>query len=492
MRINKRLKGFALGATFTLTATGSMANVSEDKDVQAGIALADAWLQTQLEYDGVPGASFAIVSDQEVIWSKGFGYANLADKVPATPETKYSICSVSKLFTSIGVMQLRDEGKLSIDEPLKEILPWFEIPDHSDSEEAVNLRNILSHVAGLPREAITPYWTEVNFPSRQTLQEGVANQEPLYRPYQHFQYSNLGMSLAGEAIEAASGEPYAAYIQSRILNPLGMRNTSTDLPVSEYGGNFSAGYMLRDSSGVRKAVGQYTTNGIAPAAGFASSVNDLAKFASWQFRLLEKGGTEILKSTTLREMQRIHWKDPDGKGATWGLGFAFSDIDGKSFIGHNGYCPGYRTVFLTRPKDKLAVIGMVNVNDVNPSTLAKGVISLVSPAISAAQKKQENDKDTSVIESPDAQLLTMYTGIYGLSDWPVRLAIAETSKGLKGISLFAENPNRRPLMLKHEEDNVFRVLSKEGDNLYTVHFDMDDNGRAVRFWQHGQYWDRTQ
>ena len=152
-----------------LIATVSAAQVAQDTDVKAGIYLAEQWLETQLSYDGVPGASVAVVHDQELVWSRGFGYARLKGKVEATADTRYSICSVSKLFTGIGVMQLRDAGKLSLDQPIQEILPWYALPEHEKQEEPVTLRAILSHVAGLPREVVTPYWTEVDFPNRGTM-----------------------------------------------------------------------------------------------------------------------------------------------------------------------------------------------------------------------------------------------------------------------------------------------------------------------------------
>ena len=113
---------------FTTVGITSASAIKDDVDVQAAIKLADAWLENRLDYDNVPGASIAVVKDQEVVWSKGFGYARLKGNVKATADTTYSICSVSKLFTSIGAMQLRDQGKLSLDAPLSELFDRSKIP----------------------------------------------------------------------------------------------------------------------------------------------------------------------------------------------------------------------------------------------------------------------------------------------------------------------------------------------------------------------------
>lgn len=490
----KSLSRCLLAGIFTAvySVSASSDHLADDQDVQAGIFLANAWLENRLNYDRVPGASIAVVADQETVWSQGFGYARLRGKVPATEDTRYSICSVSKLFTSLGVMQLRDAGKLDLDAPLDDVLPWYDLPPHADAEEPVTLRNILSHVAGLPREAVTPYWVEEDFPARGTIQDGVGDQQALYRPYERFQYSNLGMSLAGEAIAAASGEDYHDYVRDNILAPLGMDETTSELPVDDYGKSFAAGYRLPGKNGKRPEVGKYTLNGIAPAAGFASSAKDLALFAKWQFRLRENGGEEVVKATTLREMQRLQWAEPDMDGANWGLGFALSKVGKDIWVGHGGYCPGYRTSFLVRPQDKVAVIMMVNVNDVAPGSLVRQVVALMGPGIKAAAKSGDEGADEGNSEAEDAMDFSAYQGVYGREQMPINYALAATSKGLTGISLYSDKPADYKLKLRHEEGHVFRVYSKKDEPLHTVRFEVDDEGRATRMWMHGQYSDRLE
>src|SRR5947209_14572221 len=138
--------------------------------VASGIALLEAWIESQMAYRGVPGLALGIVSDQALVWARGFGRADRATKRPAAPETIYRIASISKLFTSVAIMQLRDAGKLGLDDPLERHLPGFDLRGRAAGAPPVTLRHILTHTAGLPREAPYPYWTDFDFPTRERIE----------------------------------------------------------------------------------------------------------------------------------------------------------------------------------------------------------------------------------------------------------------------------------------------------------------------------------
>ncbi|MEE8583796.1 MAG: serine hydrolase domain-containing protein [Acidobacteriota bacterium] len=302
----------------------------QDPHVVEAIGLLEAWVEAELAYQRLPGLSMAVVYDQDVIWSKAFGYADLEGKRPATTETIYSICSISKLFTSIGVMQLRDEGKLRLDDSLSDHIPWLEIQHKHSEAGPATVEAILTHSSGLPRESAHSYWSgpDFLFPSRQEIIQGLTSQSTLYPASTFYQYSNLGMTLAGELIIQLSGLSYQDYARQKILAPLGLHSTTPEIPVQEQGKRLAVGYGVLDRQGKRQKMPIFQARGIAPAAGYASTVEDLARFASWQFRLLEKGGQEVLKANTLREMQRVHWVDPDWS-AHRGLGFGVWRDEGK-------------------------------------------------------------------------------------------------------------------------------------------------------------------
>src|SRR5215813_13132021 len=341
-----------LGALLAVSSSASAQSIDQNPRVKQALKLMQVWVDAQRDYQQIPGLSAAVVYDQQVIWSGGFGFADLARKTPATPSTIYSICSISKLFTSIGVMQLRDAGKLRIDDPVAQHIPWFKIKRADPLGPEITVEGLLTHSSGLPRESDYPYWSgpEFNFPTRDQVKERIASQETLYPAETYFQYSNLGLTLAGELITSVSGEDYAAYVSKHILGPLGLKSTTPEIPEKERSGRLATGYSALRRDGTRVPVAFFMARGIAPAAGYASTAEDLARFASWQFRLVAKGGTEVVKATTLAEMYRVHWAEPDYE-ILWGLGFRIVRHGEKSFVGHDGSCPGFRSSLLLLPKE---------------------------------------------------------------------------------------------------------------------------------------------
>jgi CubicO group peptidase (beta-lactamase class C family) len=425
--------------------------------------------------------SAGIVYDQELIWSRGFGFADVDKKIPASPDTIYSICSISKLFTSIGIMQLRDEGKLRLDDPIEKHLSWFNIKDKYPDAPPVTIEGILTHSSGLPREADYPYWSgpEFNFPTREQIIEALAHQEELYPARTYYQYSNLGMALLGEVVAAVSGKPYDRYVQENILGPLGLKDTTPEIPEGQRGKKLATGYSVRLRDGSRKAIPFYLVNGMAPAAGFASTVEDLARFASWQFRLLEKGGWEVLAANTLKEMQRVHWLDPDWSSPR-GLGFSLSRRNDQTYVGHGGNCPGYRTQLYLRPKDKIAVVVMANAHDVSPSAYAYELFDLTAPAILDAVKNPGKAK----IPDPD---LEKYVGRYEL---PIgRETMVVIWEG-DLATLYIPTDNPHPSKLKRVGGHTFRHIRSDGELGAEVTFETGPDGKVTRMIYHSQHYNR--
>ncbi|HYE48775.1 MAG TPA: serine hydrolase domain-containing protein, partial [Azospirillaceae bacterium] len=325
------------------------------------LRVVDGWLASVRDYERIPALSAGVVVGDELVWAKGYGTLDAAGKVPATPKTIYSICSISKLFTSIALMQQWEAGKVRLDEPVATYLPWATLKPGTGDSGPVTLRGALTHSAGLPRESDFPYWTDPKnpFPTREELRARMAQQAPLYPASRYFQYSNLGITLVGETVEAASGEPYARYVQARILDPLGMKDTRTVLPKDLLGKQLAVGWGARKRDGSRDLLPPFDTRGIAPAAGFTSNVEDLGRFAAWQFRLLRTEKPEVLKASTLREMQRVQFMDPDWQ-TSWGLGFSIGRVGTQTYVGHGGSCPGYETIVRLHVPTETAVIVLEN------------------------------------------------------------------------------------------------------------------------------------
>ncbi len=443
-------------------------------EVKGALAAIDAWIEGVRTYDKVPGISVGIVHDQDLIWSNGYGYSNPEEKRPADADTLYSICSISKLFTSIGIMQLRDAGKLRLRDSVDEHLDWFDIRQAHDGSGPITIESLLTHSSGLPSESDFPSWNgpDFPFPTREQMIERLTAQETLY-PAQHYShYSNLAFSLAGEIIQERSGQHYEEYIKERILDPLGLSNTRTYYPEDMRGDELAIGYSGIDRSGTREPVEPFFTRGITAAAGFTSSVNDLARFASWQFRLLENGGEEVLNANTLREMHRVHWVDPDWE-TTWGIGFSVRRSGDITVIGHGGSCPGYKTSFSMFPKHKVAAVVLTNATAGPSGRIIVNVSRTIRPALKEAKTPPED-------EMPD---FSMYEGNYEIRPWGGETAIRQWGDQLVRIRIPSDDLSEAMIKLEHESGHTFVRLTDDDKPKEPWVFEMGEDGKAERIFR---------
>jgi CubicO group peptidase (beta-lactamase class C family) len=469
----KLLSLILLVSVFALPARGQ----SDAKEpLSDALRYIDAWLEAQQEYDRLPGISVAIVQDQELLWSKAYGSADLKKKIPATTETQFSICSITKLFTSIAIMQLYEQGKLRLDDSLSSLLPERQIRQQFDDSVPITIRGLLTHSAGLPRESDFPYWTgpDFKFPSKEELHEKLKEQQTLFPASTYFQYSNLGMTLLGEVVEKLSGMPYEVYVEENILKPLRLRNTRAGLPRELWGSKLATGYSSVNRQGTREVVPLFDAQSIQAAAGYSSTVEDLAKFAAWQFRLLSNGGKEILHAATLRDMQRVHWVDPDWK-LHWGLGFAVFQQHGKTLTGHWGSCPGYRSLLVMDVNQKLAFIVLINTM-VNPWRYASEMRNII------LKGEKERKKQTVNVD------LESYIGLYNAQPWGSEKKLLTWYGNLAILDLPTNNPLEDMTLLQHVSGDTFRRIRRDESLGEEVVFERDDKtGKVTRMWSHSNY-----
>ena len=434
------------------------------------IQLAEVWLEAQYQYDRLPGISVAIIEKDNLVWSNGFGQA--AEGVATKDETIYSICSISKLFTATGILQLRDAGKLRLDEPISTYLPWFKLVQQYDDSGPITVRSLLTHSSGLPRESNHPYWTgpDFPFPSSEEIIDQLKNQQTLYPASTYFQYSNLGLTLLGEIIKSVSGQDYSGYITEHILNPLSMNDTRTYMPGDLYGLQLAEGKSAMTRAGHRNDVKMFEANGIAAAAGFSSTVLDLAKFAIWQNNVLKgTDQTDVLKSSTLREMQRVHWMDPDWD-TSWGLGYSVYQSNGRTMVGHGGSCPGYRSTLSIDTKARRAVVVMINASGTNPGKYARALHNIW---------EQDHPKDS----LPD---FSDYEGLYSAQPWSSEGYVMQWGKDLISLSLPVDNPTNWT-KLKYMEKDAFRRV-RDNDELGEEYiFERNKEGKIFKYSSHNNF-----
>jgi CubicO group peptidase (beta-lactamase class C family) len=452
-------------------------------DVKGTLAAIDAWLEGVRTYERIPGMSVGIVRGQDLVWSNGYGYSNVESKRPADADTLYSICSISKLFTSIGIMQLRDANKLTLRDSVAEHLDWFDIRQVHDGSGPITIESLLTHSSGLPRESDFPYWDgpDFPFPTRQQMMEKLKSQDTLYPAQHYYQYSNLAFTLAGEIVQERSEQEYQEYIRANILEPLGLTSTRTYYPEEMRGEELAIGYTGMHRSGTRDPVNPFFTRGITAAAGFTSSVNDLAKFASWQFRLLEQGTTEVLSANTLREMHRVHWVDPDWE-TTWGIGFEIERVDDMTIIGHGGGCPGYITNFSMIDKDEIAVVVLTNAGDGPAWHMAENMLNALTAALEDAETPSEETM-------PD---FSIYEGNYEERPWGGEVAIRQWGDQLVVVQIPSDDLEEALTKLKHDSGNTFVRLTDDDEPREPWVFELSDDGNVHRILRHSKYMKRIE
>jgi CubicO group peptidase (beta-lactamase class C family) len=452
------------------------------KDYTEAFNLVEVWLDAQKDFEKLPGITAIVVEDQEVLWSGAFGNANVQENIKTEVSTICSICSISKLFTSVAIMKLYDEGKLRLDDKISDLLPEYDLEQKYPESGPITIRTLLTHSSGLPREAGYPYWTgpDFPFPTTEQIDSKLSEQETLYPASTYFQYSNLALTLLGEIVEEVSGISYDSYVEQNILKPLELNDTRTILPEKLYGNQLAIGYNAINRKGEREKVNLFQANGIKPAAGYSSNVIDLGKFAAWQFRLRDSTLTEILKPSTLKYMQSVHWTNPDWK-LTWGLGFrVYKGPNGSTWVGHGGSCPGYRSALELDLKNKRAFAIMINASGTNPRKYVNGIYEIMS------KMKDKKDIETSG-DKQSKKSLDEYKGYYNEMPWRSEVYISTWEGKLVSISLPSESPGKSMTFFKHIENDIFRRIRDNKELGETLVFERDKDGNIIRFKRHDNY-----
>jgi CubicO group peptidase (beta-lactamase class C family) len=432
------------------------------------VYLLETWIESIIDFDRLPGLSIAIVHDQELVYSNGFGFADVERRIDATPSTVYSICSISKLLTAIALMQLRDAGEVNLDEPVSSYLPWFEPGAASPAAGLLTLRELLRHSSGLPCEPDHTVWSDPDSlsPSREELVERLSHLTMSYPTGTEFNYSNLGYTLLGEVVSTVSGLDYADYVQQHILDPIGLESTTLHVPGGQLRDDVATGYGRWPRSGDRPTVVPRDARVMTPAGGLASTVEDMARFAMWQFRVLEGADESVLSRSTLREMQTEQWSSP-----AWGLGFTIWRMGDASFYGHQGGCPGFKSQIILNPDDQVAVVVMINATDAPQFTLAFRAYEIMAPALVTSTETPENDSWSS------------YTGYYtAVESWSEAEVLTwEGSLALMWIP--TGDPIGSLTRLRRIEDHIFRQVRNDSTlgKHYVFKADPDGNIVGLRF-----------
>src|SRR5271156_5483334 len=301
------------------------------------------WLEYQMRESEQPGCVIAVVHDGKVVLDRAFGHADLVSQVPLTPRHRFRVASHSKTFSAAGILKLREERKLFLDDRVGKYIEGL----HPAIAEAT-IAQLLSHSAGIARDgADSGQWRD----ARPFLEEAELRADlaaaPAIDANTRFKYSNHGFGLVGLVIEAVTGAPYRDWIRRAIIEPAGLEETEPDMPLAA-SAPAAHGHSSKLPLGRRVVIpGDNSTNALAAATGFVSTARDLARF----FAQLDPAATEsVLSAASRREMIRSQWRYPHTNvDRYYGLGVSSGKTAEWDWFGHNGGFQGFisRTAVLT-------------------------------------------------------------------------------------------------------------------------------------------------
>lgn len=330
----------------------------------------DGLMEVQLRSKPVAGAVVAVVKDGELFFAKGYGYADVAARVPMDPQrTLVRVASITKLFVWTAVMQLVEQGKLDLDADVNTYLKAFRIP--ATYSRPVSLRHVMTHTAGF-EDGFMGYHTAVSDQDFKPLSEYVPAHMPtrVRPPTGDFNdgsgaaYSNWAATLAGYVVEAVSGEPYDEYLERHILQPLEMSSSTPREPLpAALASRLSKGYAF--VGGAFVAQDFQRLHNIGPAGSISATATDMAKF---MLAHLQEGAARMLRPDTLRRMHaRALSPDPLLDGMT--LGFFDAWVNGRHTLSHGGNTGDFHSMLSLVPEARLGMF--VSFNTVEASSAAR-------------------------------------------------------------------------------------------------------------------------
>jgi CubicO group peptidase (beta-lactamase class C family) len=344
------------------------------------------WIEFQVRMLQQPGCVIAIAHRGAVVFEAAFGSANLTTGEALTPRHRLRIGSQSKSFTAAGILKLREQGKLRLDDPAGRFVDGL----HPDVACAT-IQQLLSHSAGIIRDGqgAGQFLERRPFLSGAELMSDL-EEPPAIEPNTRFKYSNDGYALLGLIMEAVTGEPYCAWIRREIVDALGLEETTPDMPLPR-GAPFASGHTSPVLLGCRQIIpGDFETHAICPAGGFVSTAGDTVRFFA---QLSPKAGKSVLSVASRREMVRGQWRNPLREVEQYyGLGIVSGSLGGWDWFGHSGGLQGYISRTCVLPQQELAISVLTNAIDGWADAWVDGAIHILRAfAQSGAPKQKTGD-----------------------------------------------------------------------------------------------------
>ncbi|MGH2629027.1 MAG: serine hydrolase domain-containing protein [Actinomycetota bacterium] len=417
----------------------------------------------------LPGAATGLVHGDELVWSFGYGFADVEDRRRPDARTLFRIASITKTFTGTAILQLRDEGELSLDDPVVEHVPELRSAAAGVAPiERVTIRGLLSHESGLLGDPPGADWATGEYEGTfaRTV-ERVGEIGVRIPPFTLSKYSNLGYQILGEVVARTAGMPYQHYLRDSILEPLGMSSTVFEPLPPELTERLATGYAARWLSDELSLARE---NPIVWAeGGLISCVEDLARWISFQFREdgSDRAGAQVLAGSTLREMHTPRYLSNE----TWTEAFALSWYAVRRgdviWTQHSGGLYGFITNVCFRVEDRLGAIVLLNGN----AEAADLAMDLAELALTEVRRIVEPAKPPAPMPEAFASLIGLY--LITEESLVIRLEWRDGRLELRD----PDSPEWHPTLEPTDDPDVFVIRGFRGSGEPAV-FERDADGRV--------------
>jgi CubicO group peptidase (beta-lactamase class C family) len=381
----------------------------------------------------LPSIAAAVTRAGEPVWETAVGAADVRAEREATPDTQYRVGSITKTFTAAAIMQLRDAGKLDLEDRLDAYI--------EGAAHVPTLRRLLSHTSGLQRETQDDAWLRAQFAAVPELVETFDRAEQVLPPGARFHYSNLAFALLGIVVERVSGVPYREYVEQRLLRPLGLARTSFDPQEPA-----ATGYLVQPYVEAAWEETPVQTGAWIAAGQLWGTVRDLCRWAAF----LAEPDESVLRRETVAEMRTVQSIDDHARWTGgYGLGLMLRRQGERIFAGHGGSMPGFIAGVYVSPSDKVAAAVLTN-----SSSAAVG--DLVLALVAATAARWPVPPEPWRVEQPPPDEVVPLLGIWFMEGDQVVIRWRDGALEAR----FPDDPEwAEPAVLRREGDDRWRIAS---------------------------------
>lgn len=324
-------------------------------DIRANIPAIERYIAQQMLLNRIPGAAVVIVSDDSVIYSRGFGTDGFGASV--TERTGFVLGSMSKSVTALAVMQLVERNLIQLDAPVQQYLPWFRVADAAASAR-ITVRQLLNHTSGIPTHAARASGASRTLTDQVRALADVALNNA---PSAVHEYASPNYLVLGAIIESVSQRSYASYVQASIFTPIGMRDSYVDQTIAlarENPGRLSSGHVYAFGFPLARTVPDDGSR--LPTAGLISSAADMGRFLMAQLRT---DSSEVLSAARLAQM---HTGGAPSDGFSYAFGWRIGANAGERAVHHGGIVANFRGKMVMLPDRRLGVAVLTNASSAIP------------------------------------------------------------------------------------------------------------------------------